>query len=32
VKRHLQNIFEKLGVTSRLELAMYAINHHLAEK
>lgn len=32
VKRHLQNIFEKLGVTSRLELAMYAINHHIAEK
>jgi two-component system nitrate/nitrite response regulator NarL len=31
VKRHLKNIFDKLGVSSRLELAMYAINHQLAE-
>jgi two-component system, NarL family, nitrate/nitrite response regulator NarL len=30
VKRHLKNIFDKLGVSSRLELAMYAINHKLA--
>jgi len=31
VKRHLKNTFDKLGVSSRLELAMYAINHHLVE-
>ncbi len=31
VKRHLKNIFDKLGVSSRLELAMYAINHQLAD-
>ncbi|MGB2628538.1 MAG: response regulator transcription factor [Candidatus Acidiferrum sp.] len=29
VKRHLKNIFDKLGVSSRLELAMYAIHHKL---
>jgi two-component system, NarL family, nitrate/nitrite response regulator NarL len=31
VKRHLSNIFDKLGVYSRLELALFAINHGLAE-
>lgn len=29
VKRHLSNIFEKTGVSTRLELALYAIEHHL---
>jgi DNA-binding NarL/FixJ family response regulator len=31
VKRHLKNIFDKLGVSSRLELAMYAVNHQMIE-
>lgn len=31
VKRHLKNIFDKTGVSNRLELAMFALNHHLAE-
>lgn len=30
VKRHLKNIFDKVGVWSRLELAMFAINKGLA--
>lgn len=29
VKRHLSNIFDKVGVSTRLELALFAINHHL---
>jgi DNA-binding NarL/FixJ family response regulator len=29
VKHHLSNVFNKLGVFSRLELAMFAINHGL---
>lgn len=29
VKRHLSNIFDKLGVSTRLELAMYAMSHQL---
>ena len=29
VKRHLSNIFDKLGVSSRLELATFATTHHL---
>lgn len=28
-KRHLKNIFDKTGVSSRLELAMFAVNHQL---
>ncbi len=31
VKHHLTNIFDKLGVSTRLELALFAINHNLAE-
>src|SRR6266849_3690599 len=31
VKNHLSNIFDKLGVSDRLELALYAIHHHLIE-
>jgi len=31
VKNHLHNIFHKLGVSDRLELALYAIHHHLIE-
>ena len=29
VKHHLTNIFDKLGVSNRLELALFAINHRL---
>ena len=29
VKRHLTNIFDKTGVSSRLELAMFAVHHRL---
>jgi two-component system nitrate/nitrite response regulator NarL len=29
VKHHLRNIFDKVGVSNRLELALFAINHHL---
>jgi DNA-binding NarL/FixJ family response regulator len=29
VKHHLSNIFVKTGVSKRLELALFAINHHL---
>lgn len=32
VKNHLTNIFDKLGVSSRLELAMFAVSHHLIER
>jgi len=31
VKRHLSNIFDKLGVFSRLELAIFALNHGLLD-
>src|SRR2546425_3526081 len=30
VKHHLTNIFEKLGVSNRLELALFALHHNLA--
>jgi two-component system, NarL family, nitrate/nitrite response regulator NarL len=29
VKRHLSNIFDKVGVSTRLELALFAISHNL---
>jgi two-component system, NarL family, nitrate/nitrite response regulator NarL len=29
VKHHISNVFDKLGVFSRLELALFAINHQL---
>jgi DNA-binding NarL/FixJ family response regulator len=29
VKHHLTNIFEKLGLSNRLELAVFALKHHL---
>lgn len=31
VKNHLHNIFDKLGVSDRLELALYAIHHKIIE-
>src|SRR5215813_4281060 len=31
VKHHLTRIFDKLGVSNRLELALFAVNHKLAE-
>ena len=31
IKNHLHNIFDKLGVSDRLELALYAIHHNLIE-
>jgi DNA-binding NarL/FixJ family response regulator len=31
VKRHLSTIFDKLGVFSRLELAIFALNHGLID-
>jgi DNA-binding NarL/FixJ family response regulator len=32
VKHHLSNIFDKLGVSTRLELALFAVNHSLPLK
>jgi len=32
VKHHLGNIFDKLGVSTRLELALFAVNHSLPLK
>jgi two-component system nitrate/nitrite response regulator NarL len=32
VKQHLTSIFDKCGVSSRVELAMFAVNHHLVEQ
>lgn len=31
VKHHLSNVFDKLGVSNRLELALFAVNHRLLE-
>ena len=32
VKNHLSHIYDKVGVSSRLELALYAIHHKLTER
>jgi len=32
VKNHLSHIFDKVGVSNRLELALYAVHHRLLEK
>ena len=32
VKNHLHNIYDKLGVSDRLELVLYAVHHRLIEK
>jgi two-component system, NarL family, nitrate/nitrite response regulator NarL len=32
VKNHLHNIFDKLGVSDRLELMLYAVHHRLIDK
>jgi DNA-binding NarL/FixJ family response regulator len=32
VKNHLHNIFDKLGVSDRIELMLYAMHHRLIEK
>jgi two-component system, NarL family, nitrate/nitrite response regulator NarL len=32
VKNHLSHIFDKLGVSNRLELALYAVHHRLLEQ
>ena len=29
VKSHMSNIFDKVGVYTRLELALFAVHHHL---
>jgi DNA-binding NarL/FixJ family response regulator len=31
VKNYLRKIYDKLGVSDRLELALYCIHHHLLE-
>ena len=31
VKRHITNIFDKLGVYNRLELTLFAIHHKLIQ-
>jgi two-component system nitrate/nitrite response regulator NarL len=32
VKNHMGRIFDKLGVFNRLELALYALDHHIAKR
>ena len=32
VKHHISNIFDKLGVSNRLELALFAVNHQLTNE
>jgi DNA-binding NarL/FixJ family response regulator len=32
VKHHLRNVFDKVGVSNRLELALFAINHALVSR
>lgn len=31
VKHHISNVFDKVGVSTRLELAFFAVNHRLAD-
>jgi DNA-binding NarL/FixJ family response regulator len=31
VKHHLTNVFDKAGVSSRLELALFAVHHKLVD-
>lgn len=31
VKHHMSNVFDKLGVSNRLELALFAVNHQLTK-
>jgi len=31
VKHHLTNIFDKLGISNRLELVLFSIDHHLTD-
>jgi two-component system, NarL family, nitrate/nitrite response regulator NarL len=31
VKHHISNIFDKLGVSNRIELALFAVNHRLVD-
>jgi DNA-binding NarL/FixJ family response regulator len=31
VKHHVSNVFDKLGVSNRLELALFAVNHRLTD-
>ena len=31
VKHHISNVFDKLGVSNRLELALFAVNHQLTD-
>jgi DNA-binding NarL/FixJ family response regulator len=31
VKHHLTNIFDKMGASNRLELALFAVHHRLLE-
>ena len=32
VKQHLTSVFDKCGVSSRVELALFAVDHHLVER
>jgi two-component system nitrate/nitrite response regulator NarL len=32
VKHHLSNVFDKVGVSNRLELALFAIEHGLVDR
>ena len=32
VKHHLSSIFDKVGVSNRLELALFSVNHQLTNK
>jgi len=32
VKNHLSSIYDKLGVSSRLELALFAVHHRLLDQ